>query len=132
MSLISCSSGKDFPKTYKGEQIHFGQGGGFTGAVTYFALLDNGRLFQRAGRDTTFTYVDQWDKTFVRQMMTSYHTLQFDKMNVYEPGDLYYFLQHKNNDGPFHRLTWGKNGFIPDPKLTKYFTLLYQSTKPKS
>jgi hypothetical protein len=130
--IYSCTSSKQFPEKYKGQQIQFGQGGGFTGAVTRFALLEDGRLFQRMGKDTFFTYRDRWTVPFVHQLMASYQTLQLDSISYYEPGDIYYFMEHKNGDAPEHRLTWGRNGFVPDPKVVNYYNLLYKSTKPKS
>jgi len=132
MTILACASAKEFPAEYRGEQIHFGQGGGFTGGVNYFALLDDGRLFQRNPKDSSYVYVDRWDKPFVKQMMNSYHQLQLDSLDYYEPGDLYYFIKHQSADAPLHRITWGRNGFKPDPKLINYYHLLYQSTKPKS
>jgi hypothetical protein len=132
ITLFSCKSPKEFPEKYKGEQIHFGQGGGFTGAVTYFALFDDGRLFQRAAVDSTFGYVDTWNQSFTSQMIASWQTLQLDSISYYQPGDIYYFMQHKINDEPFHRITWGRNGFVTDPKVVKYYNLLYKSTKPRS
>jgi hypothetical protein len=132
ITLVSCTSPKDFPQNYPGTQIHFGQGGGFTGAVTYFALFDDGRLFQRAARDTTYIYLEEWDKQFVGQIMATWKTLQLDSISYYEPGDIYYFLQHKTDKASFHRITWGRNGFVPDKKVVNYYTLLYKSTKPRS
>ena len=134
MLFLCCSSSKEFPfpEDYKGEQIHFGQGGGFTGEVTYFTLLDNGQLFSFNTKDSTFTYLDKWPKEFTTQMMTAYHTLQLDSLNYYEPGDIYYFIFHKKKDSALHRITWGNNSFVPDPKVVNYFNLLYKSTKPGS
>ena len=132
LTLFSCTSTKEFPEKFKGEQIHFGQGGGFTGGVTYFALLDDGRLFQRGERDTIFTFQETWKASFVTQVMSSYHILQFDNISYYEPGDIYYFIKHIKSDGQEHRITWGRNGFVPDPKVINYYNLLYKSTKPKS
>jgi hypothetical protein len=132
ITLISCSSSKDFPQKYKGEQLHFGQGGGFSGLVNYYALLDDGRLFHRAPRDSTFTYEVTWDNAFVRQMFSNYHTLELDKVVCNEPGNLYYFLQHKSGDGPFHIITWGNPGFRQDENIVTYYNLLYKSTKSKS
>jgi hypothetical protein len=132
LTIFSCSSSKEFPSDYRGEQIHFGQGGGFTGGLNYFALLDDGRVFKRDSRDSSYAYIDRWDKAFVNQMMHSYHLLQLDSLQYYEPGDLYYFIQHQSRKTPVHRITWGRNGFKPDPKLTNYYHLLYTSTKPKS
>ncbi|HEY3385190.1 MAG TPA: hypothetical protein VGK46_01695 [Saprospiraceae bacterium] len=131
-AFISCSSRKEFPVRYKGDQIHFGQGGGFTGGVTYYALLDNGRLYQLVDRDTIFTYQETWKEPFTTQVFLSYETLQLEKISYYEPGDIYYFLEHKKSDGQLHRITWGRNGFVPDPKVVNFYNLLYKSTKTKS
>ena len=132
VGCFACKSARPFPMDYKGEQIHFGQGGGFTGAVTYYALLDNGMLYQRAPRDSTFAWVDRWDKSFVRQMINNYHALALDSIVCNEPGDKYYFIQHRTKNQPPHRITWGRPGFQPDPKLVNYYHLLYNSTKPGS
>jgi hypothetical protein len=130
--LLSCSAKEEFPEKYKGEQIHFGQGGGFTGELTYFALLDDGRLFKRSLRDSTFSLIDTWNSPFVAQMFTNYNSLSLDQIQFYEPGDLYYFIQHKSGDSPFHSITWGRPGTRPDQNIVTYYNLLYKSTKSKT
>lgn len=130
--LWSCRPAAEFPAKYKGQQIHFGQGGGFSGVVTYFALLEDGRLFQRALRDSTFTLVDRWDKPFVSQMFTNYRLLGLDRVDYYEPGDIYYFIQHKTGNETFHKIAWGRPGFKADENVVTYYNLLFKSTKPKS
>jgi hypothetical protein len=131
-ALWSCSPAEEFPSKYKGQQIHFGQGGGFSGIVTYFALLEDGRLFQRALRDSTFNLVDRWEKPIVSQMFTNYKVLGLDDVQYYEPGDIYYFIQHKTGNGPFHKIAWGKPGLKADENVVTYYNLLFKSTKPKS
>jgi hypothetical protein len=132
--FLGCTSAKKFPspEDYPGEQIHFGQGGGFTGNVVYFTLLDNGHLYQFNTRDSTFTHLDKWPRDFSKQMVQAYHTLQLDSLNYYEPGDIYHFIGYKKKNGALHRITWGNNRFVPDPKVVNYFNLLYKSTKPGS
>ena len=128
----SCKSPSLFPAKYRGEQIHFGQGGGFSGAVSYFALMDDGRVFQKGFRDSTFALLDTWDKHFVSQMFSNYKVLGLDTVQYYEPGDLYYFIQYKSGSGPFHRIAWGKPGFKADQNVVTYYNLLFKSTKSKS
>ena len=132
VTLIACSPPEEFPRSYKGEQIHFGQGGGFSGALNYFAVLDDGRLFRRAPRDSTFALVDTWEKPFVRQMFANYTTLQLDTVKLYEPGDLYYFIEFRSGGTTARPITWGKSGIIPDKNIVTYYNLLYKSTKSKS
>lgn len=127
-----CAPGKEFPQKYKGTQLHFGQGGGFTGAVDYFVLFDDGRLFKRAPLDSTYTYMEKWDAPFVHQMFDNIQTLHLDQIQYYEPGDKYYFIQFKKDDGAFHRIAWGNPSSKPDPGVVSLYNVLFKSTKSKS
>jgi hypothetical protein len=131
-SLCCSISTGEFPQNYKKDQIHFGQGGGFSWALNYFVLLEDGRLYQRSFRDSTFSLMDTWPDDFVTQMFANYKILQLDTLQHYEPGDLYYFIQYKSGQQPFHRIAWGKPGFRPDENTVTYYNLLYKSTKSKS
>ncbi len=93
--FLCCTSMKEFPQAYKGKQLHFGEGGGFTGALDYFVLFDDGRLFKRAPLDSTYTFQEKWEAAFVKQMFDNIETLQLEQMEFYEPGDKYYFIQFK-------------------------------------
>lgn len=130
--VSSCSQTKEFPEKYKHDQIHFGQGGGFTGMVTYFVLLEDGRLFQRNLRDSTYTLSDRWNKDFVHQMFSNYKLFHFDELTYYEPGDLYYFIEYHQKGESIYKVAWGKPGFRPDENLVTYYNLLFKSTKSKS
>ncbi len=130
--IFACSPSEEYPDTYKGERLHFGQGGGITGNLNYYVLLDNGQLFQRAPRDSTFTLAGTWDDAFVTQMFANYKTLHLDTVDFYQPGDLYYFIQFQSGDEPLHRIAWGRPGYIPDNNIVTYYNLLYKSTKSKS
>jgi len=131
LSEISCRSSKEYPADFKGDQIHFGQGGGFSGIVTHYVLLEDGRLFQKAYRDSSFTFLTNWSSDFVKQMFSNYHLLQLDKIEMYEPGDLYYFIEYHTGDKDIHRVTWGRPGTKPDDNIVIFYNLLYRSTKSK-
>jgi hypothetical protein len=130
----SCSHTKEFPEKYGRNQLHFGQGGGFTGMVTYFVLLEDGRLFQRQLRDSTYTYIyaDKWNQDFVTQMFSNYKLSHFEQLTYYEPGDLYYFIEYHSGKETIHKVAWGRPGFRPDNNLVTYYNLLFKSTKSKS
>jgi hypothetical protein len=130
--LWGCSSPQEFPAVYKQDQIHFGQGGGFTGGVTYYVLLEDGRVFQRGQRDTTMTYLEKWSPGFTEQMFTNFTSLHLHEISFNEPGDLYYFIDYRSPGHADHRLTWGRNGFKPDPNATRFYNLLFKSIKSQS
>ena len=129
--LVTCSPSTEYPKKERTDEIHFGQGGGFSGAVTHYILLEDGRLFQQGWKDTTKTYVDTWPGLFTRQMFLNYKSLKIDALNYNEPGDLYYFVEYHAKKKEPHRVTWGRTGLQVDPNLTNYYNLLYRSVKPK-
>jgi hypothetical protein len=126
--MLSCKTSVDFPAEYRGEQIHFGQGGGFTGIVEYYVLLDDGRLYQRGWRDSTYTQMNTWPRSFTRQMFSNYHALGLSEMKHYEPGDIYYFIQYRRGKSDIHRIAWGKPDFRTDEKLVQYYSVLFKST----
>ena len=127
----ACSSSKLSPGNYLGDQIHFGQGGGFTGNVSYYVLLDDGRLFQKQLLDTTYTHQATWKKNFTKQIFSNYHELNLDSLAHSEPGNLYYFVE-MHQDGKVHRLVWGNPGFTPSQKLVDFYNILYKSTTSRS
>ena len=129
---VACSPASEFPKKEKRDEIHFGQGGGFTGAVTHYILLEDGRLFQKGWKDTTLTYVDTWPGIFTRQMFLNYKSLKLDTLDYNQPGDLYYFLEYHERKNPPHRIVWGRPDFHPAPNLVTYYNTLYKSIKPNS
>ena len=129
--MFACTPSTEYPKKERVDEIHFGQGGGFSGAVTHYILLEDGRLFQQAWRDTNKTYLDTWPGLFTRQTFLNYKSLKIDEMKYNEPGDLYYFIEYHAKKKEPRRVVWGKPGFQVDPNLTTYYNLLYRSVKPK-
>ncbi|MEO6133220.1 MAG: hypothetical protein ABIQ02_15365 [Saprospiraceae bacterium] len=128
----ACHPAQKFPGQYKGDQLHFGQGGGFAGILTHFVLLEDGRLFQKNYRDSAFTFQARWTDKFVDQMFTNYKELGLDTVDHYQPGDLYYFIEYRSPGKPVHRIGWGRPGFHPDDNTVVFYNLLYRSTKSKS
>ncbi len=130
-AMVACSSGKAAPAKDTGEQLHFGQGGGFTGALTYYILLDDGRIFSRTG-DSTDTYLTTLDKPLTRQLFSHYRLVGLDKQQFNEPGNMYRFLELHVDGTRVNRMMWGAEGFTPPSGLAEYHLLLMKSTKPRS
>jgi hypothetical protein len=131
-TLLSCGNKGGDPLNYPGAQLHFGQGGGFTGEVNYFVLLDNGRLFERIGSDSTYALRDTWKKRFSRQLFKEYDTLGISELTLQQPGNLYYFIEMHAPDKPPHLIIWGRQGYSPGDHVIWFYQSLYKSTRSKS
>ena len=132
VTMVGCAPAPDFPKKENRDEIHFGQGGGFSGAVIHYILLEDGRVFQQAWRDTSLTYIDTWPGIFTRQMFLNYKSLKLDTLKINEPGDLYYFIEYHSKKKPTQRIVWGNPDFQAPQNLAVYYSTLYKSIKPNS
>jgi hypothetical protein len=112
-----------YPANYKKAILFFGQGGGFTGAVTTYALLDNGRVFKKNTlTQPEFIYMGKLTKSDTRQLFNNYTFLGLDTVQTGEPGNIYHFVEYQLKKTR-HKLTWG--GPTPAPaNLTLFYTLL--------
>ncbi|MDZ4708094.1 MAG: hypothetical protein SH818_06785 [Saprospiraceae bacterium] len=112
-----------YPANYKKSILFFGQGGGFTGAVTTYALLDNGRLFKKNSlTQPEFLYIGKLNKSDTHQLFNNYTFLGLPSMHSGEPGNIYHFIEYvlKNNS---HKLTWGGPSPVPE-NLALFYSLL--------
>ena len=125
---LGCKTQQISPDKYAGYQIRFGQGGGFTGLKTEYAILENGHYFKQAAGKDTFEYVNRFEKQFVDQMIKNIDFLKLDKMNINHPCDLYFFIELK--EGPdSKRLVWGKSDVETAESLKAFYRILYSSVK---
>ncbi len=98
------------PITYTGRQVIVGSGGGFTGFSTTYYLLDNGQLFGRRNRDTTFTFLGKQTTANTKRVFSiaegkcKIKTAKFD-----HPGNRYTFIQWRKGKQE-NKITWGASG----------------------
>jgi len=98
------------PATYTGKQVIVGHGGGFTGATTTYYLLENGQLFGRRSRDTTFTFLARQTAANTKRIFSTVEgackvkTTRFD-----HPGNVYKFVQWRKGKKQY-KVTWGATG----------------------
>ena len=119
---FGCSK-KYTPDSYPKARIHFGSGGGVTGAITEYILLENGQLFKKSSLNETMLEAKKLiGNNQTKQLFSNYEFLGLNEVQVNKPGNLYYFVQHLNGDKD-HKMTWGGGGTTPD-KLKTFYTLL--------
>jgi len=125
-ALMSCKS-KDYltPYEYQGRIIHFGSGGGFTGKVSHFTLMDNGQVFEGIDKEGTVTVLKKLDKSVVEQVFDNYDKLNLKELRLDNPGNLYKFLRLNN-----HKITWGGKGEVPR-ELDIFYAILMKHVDKK-
>ena len=118
---MACITGKKvISSTSNKEQIRFGHGGGFTGAVTEYCLKENGELYKKALGDISKMSAMQKE---IDQCFTKCEAIKFRKIILDSPGNRYVFISHHRNDS-IHRVTW--NPYQPklSPKLVEFHNML--------
>ena len=104
--LLSCNQKVFSPLTFEGSMLEWGTGGGFTGGVSTWCLLENGHLFKSEDGGKNYTHLGKWEKQKSNQYFNNFTTLGLDKMTLNEPGNKYYFITIKQKQGS-HKITWG-------------------------
>lgn len=131
LALASCKSSKLGPLEYEKSQIRFGSGGGFTGAVTTYALLESGKLFehQSMGVDT-FTFLLQMPKADTKALFEEVIETGLDTTEYTTYGNFYYFLEWKT-EADSNRVSWGQDDLKVDSTWVQLYTKLKQLTTPE-
>jgi hypothetical protein len=125
---IGCKTQRSYPAKYDGTQIKFGQGGGFTGLKTEYAILENGDCFKKSAGKDTFKYYVRFDKTYVDQMLYNFDFLGLREIEMHAPGDLYFFIELTEGDN-MKKLVWGKSDVETSESLKSFYRILYTSVK---
>jgi len=105
--FIQCKT-KDYmtPYEYEGRTISFGSGGGFTGKVLGYTLMDNGQIFQGTNLEGNVTALKKISKEKVTQCFNNYDRLGLAKLKIDSPGNMYQYVTMKDGDTT-NKLTWG-------------------------
>lgn len=115
------------PDTYVGRQICVGSGGGVTGFTTTYYLLDNGKLFRRRSRDSTFTLLGQHSPVRTACMFrTVEKTCKITTTTFDHPGNLYKFVQWRHGE-QHYKVIWGE----ANKKVPQVYARFYSSFMKK-
>ena len=102
--IASCKTAKYTPANFENAMISFGSGGGFTGAVDSYYLLENGQFFTKpTGGD--YVELPTPDKDFVTQLFKNYEILGIAKINLDQKGNKYQFINFKSGQTE-HNIVW--------------------------
>ena len=127
--LTGCRPPTYTPATFPEGQLAFGSGGGFTGQVTEYTLLENGQLFETNSLTKETRELKRIGALARRQLWAATERLELQKRDFNHPGNQYAFLQRKRGETT-HRVTWGSPGHpVPDDIRAVYQQLVDQVGK---
>ncbi|MFZ1704566.1 MAG: hypothetical protein WAT79_09460 [Saprospiraceae bacterium] len=122
LSYFTCKPIPFEPNTLKQNYIHFGNGGGFTGAVTAFYLTTEGKLYKMEG--SNIIQIGETNQNITDQMFSLPKTLNV-KNNPYNvPGNKYFFIEYFI-DNDLQKIVWGGDQNHPKSYETWYHNLMH-------
>ena len=125
LGVVSCKSSKMGPDSYEKPQIRFGSGGGFTGAITTYALLESGKLYEHNSMGVdTFQLVLEVPKDRTKEIFAEVGNSGLDSTNYTSYGNFYHFLEWREG-ADSSRITWANN----DPKIDAEWQEMYKMLK---
>lgn len=116
--MLTTVSSCHAQKTY----LVFGNGGGFTGQVTAFRLLKNGKVLKGSGRtDIIYTEYAKLKRAEAKKFFFELNDLKF--VSFSEPGNMYYFIRYSHKKITLN-YTWGATGFETPGQLKDIYRRL--------
>jgi len=118
------------PETFDKRKITFGSGGGFTGGVNDYCLLENGQLFGRSSYPSSSGWqpVDTLEKSQVKQYFNQIETLNLLKINHNRPGNWSYFITIEDG-AKEHKIQWCAEAPVPQAVVLTFYDLLNENVK---
>ena len=126
LGLPACKTKQYTPTELPDKRIVFGNGGGFTGAVSEYVLLENGQMFQKASlsADTLSSQPDMRKKV-CRQAFKSMAKMDTTLLGAQQPGNRYFFLHYFDGKDSW-QTTWGANGYEIAMEVKEVYDLLME------
>lgn len=104
--FVACKTQGYTPTQLPERQIVFGKGGGVSGEITEYILLENGQVFRSSSFSGKMVELRKIEKKQARQFFEQIAGLQLDKEKFDHPGNMYYFITYKTPDNP-GKVVWG-------------------------
>lgn len=130
--FMGCSTTRyTNPTEYPDARINFGHGGGFSGMIIEYALLDNGQLLKKTNQVDSFEMVTTIDKNQTTQLFDNYKFLNIENLQYNQPGNMYNFIHFHHLDSE-HKITWSSNQYPDQYSNLKIFHGNLKSLIPTS
>lgn len=123
----SCQSSRNLEKT-SDNVILFGNGGGFAGLEEEYILDDKGSLKLKKSFKSETTDLPSIKHARVKKLFKQLNVIRFDTISHKHPGNVYYFIRHKNA-GNIHEVVWGDIAYPVPPEIRQFYESLISATK---
>ncbi len=126
--LSNCKTTKYTPENFPVNQIIFGDGGGFSGIITEYLLLENGQIFHKTSTKEGYSEMESIKKKEAEVFFEQLNELRLHKLDINHPGNLYYFLRFTNEELD-HTITWGTGDYNLRKDIMDFYKSLKSLTK---
>ena len=109
-------------------QLRFGSGGGITGAVSSWILLENGQLFWQENARSEYVEKGRVSRKAAKVVFEQATTLAVQEADIQAPGNIYQFVEMKTAAGS-GKATWGDPSVTISPEFTNLYQALMALTK---
>lgn len=123
LCFFNCKSTKYTPEAFPETQIIFGDGGGFSGVVTEYILLENGQFFKKSSLKSGHEELKSLKKKEAQKIYERLENLRLHKFDINHPGNLYYFLRITNEELD-HTITWGAGDYNLREEIMDFYKTL--------
>lgn len=108
LSFFGCKSQQYTFEDLPEKQLVFGSGGGMTGAVNTYVLLENGQFFHTNSLTKEVKELESVSKKEAKKCFVKLEELSLSELDFDHPGNRYYFLEEVKSDS-IHKVVWGSN-----------------------
>ncbi len=126
--IFSCKTTTYTIDNLPEKQLYFGSGGGFTGMVNEYLLLENGQLF-KVPSPGQLEEMDKVKKKKAESIYMDYETLGFKELIFNQPGNIYYFIRMVDGESE-NFISWSDQRPLPEVKMMDFYKSLMETVKP--
>ncbi len=128
--VSACKVQQYTPATYPDKQITIGNGGGFSGQVTEYTVLENGQVFVKKPTSKEFLEVKKLEKNVVSQLFHNYSVLNLGAVDLKQSGNMYSYITY-NSGSKEHKMMWG-DGDAPVANVKLFHNIIKSLVKPQA
>jgi len=130
ISISTCFSQKYSSTNLPDKQLVFGSGGGASGQVKKYILLENGQLFSYNSLKKKTKEIKKANKEEAAKIFADLKALDLEKMNFNHPGNMTYFIRKKEGVDETE-VRWGSPDHQEPAEIKEFYKRLTALVKSK-